>query len=257
MLTFLQADNLQSIPRIRHAFFTRGGGVSQGIYDSLNGGLSSADDPACVHENRRRASAQLDIPPQSFLSCRQTHAAEVVTVRDPWVPDDRPEADAMVTDQRNIALVILTADCVPVLFADDDAGVVGAAHAGWRGALGGILENTLAGMEALGARRATIKAALGPCIWPRSYEVGPAFPAPFLAENPAHENLFRPAPRAEHFLFDLPSYVMGKLRAHGVVSVAAPPADTYQDDARFFSYRRNCHSGIRRAGSLMSAIARL
>ncbi|HTH15498.1 MAG TPA: peptidoglycan editing factor PgeF [Magnetospirillum sp.] len=229
---------LNEVNRIRHAFFTREGGVSEGIYASLNCGPGSNDDPARVAENRARAMAMVDLPPEALITVYQQHTPDVVVVDGPWPNGERPVADAMVTATPGLALGILTADCAPVLFADRRGGVVAAAHAGWKGAVGGVLENTLDKMVELGAKKKNIVAAIGPCIGQRSYEVGPEFPAPFLAEEPANRDFFAPSARQGHFLFDLPGYVSRRLSLLGVVEVTRVPADTCRDEARFFSYRR-------------------
>jgi YfiH family protein len=257
MLEALTADNLATFATLRHGFFTRAGGVSEGVFAALNCGLASADDRAKVMENRRRVAAHLGIPAENLLSAHQIHSPDVATVTSPWKPDDRPQADALVTKGTGIALGILTADCTPILFADARAGVIGVAHAGWRGALSGVIENTVDAMEKLGAARTSIHAAIGPCIGQNSYEVGPEFPAPFLAENDAHKRFFRPAFRSDHYMFDLPGYVAGKLRALGLASVEPSPADTLPDEARFFSYRRNCLKGETRTGIQISVVVRL
>lgn len=241
----LAADNLQGLPGIRHGFFTSAWG---------NCGLSDAYDRDQSAENRRRVAESLSIAPENLLSCYQIHSPNVVTIDKPWEADQRPKADAMVTKERGIALGVLTADCVPLLLVDTKAGVIGAAHAGWRGALSGIIENTLGAMEKLGAAKKSVIAALGPCIAQNSYEVGPEFPAPFLAENPANEKFFRPAFRGDHYMFNLPGYVEARLRALGVTSVEPPSADTCVHEGRFFSYRRSYLQGKQRAGSLISAI---
>lgn len=229
---------LNEVNRIRHAFFTREGGVSAGIYTSMNCGPGSNDDPAAVAENRARAMAMLDLAPQALVTVHQAHTPEVVVVDGPWPEGGRPTADAMVTVTPGLALGILTADCAPVLFADRRGTVVAAAHAGWKGALGGVLDNTLDKMVALGAKKKSIVAAIGPCIGQRSYEVGPDFPAPFLAEEPQNRDFFAPSRREGHYLFDLPGYVSRKLARLGIVDVTRVPADTCRDEARFFSYRR-------------------
>jgi YfiH family protein len=247
MRDILLADNLKNIPAIRHGFYTSAWG---------NCGLSSAYDSVEAAENRRRVAESFSVAPENLLSCYQIHSPDVVTVTKPWTVADRRKADAMVTAERGIALGILTADCVPLLFADTKTGVIGAAHAGWRGAIGGVIENTLDAMEKLGAKRSSIVAALGPCIAQKSYEVGPEFPAPFLAENPANEKFFRPAFRSNHYMFNLPGYVEAKLRGLGVASVEPSPADTCADETRFFSYRRSTLQGTDRAGSLISVIVR-
>ena len=240
----LRSDNFDALP-VRHGFFTRAWG---------NCGLASAYDPTEIAENRERVADHLKVRPAHLLTCYQIHSPDVATVTAPWKPEDRPRADALVTKEPGIALGILTADCAPVLLVDPEAGVIGAAHAGWRGALTGILTNTVVEMEKLGAAARSIHAAIGPCIWQNSYEVGPEFPAPFLAENPANERLFRPAFRSGHYMFDLPGYVTAKLLTLGLASVSPSPADTLPDEACFFSYRRACLTAEDRAGSLISAI---
>jgi YfiH family protein len=252
MLQPLQSDNL-NLPGIRHGFFTREGGVSEGIYASLDCGIADRD-PSQMRENRGRVAAYLGADFEHLLSCHQIHSPDVVTVTALWKIDQRPEADALVTKEKDIALGVLTADCAPVLFADVKAGVIGAAHAGWRGALTGVLENTVTAMEKLGAARGNIYAAIGPCIAWNSYEVGPEFPAPFLAENDDYQRFFRPAFRRDRYMFNLPGYVEAKLRALKLGSVEPSSADTLDDEKRFFSYRRACLKGEKRTGSLISAI---
>jgi len=245
---------LNDFTRIRHGFFTREGGVSQGLYGSLNCGPGSQDDPAAVRENRGRAMAMLELPPAALITVYQAHTAQVEVVTEPWPAGQPPTADAMVTDRPGLALGILTADCAPVLLADGKAGVVGAAHAGWKGALGGVLDNTIKAMVALGARPGRIVAAIGPCIGHRSYEVGPEFPAPFLAEDAANADYFAPSSRPGHALFDLPGYVSRKLARLGLTEVTRVPADTCRDEARFFSYRRATLRGESDYGRQLSAI---
>jgi len=229
---------LNEVNRIRHAFFTREGGVSQGIYGSLNCGPGSNDDSKAVAENRLRAMTMMDLPGSALVTVHQCHTHDVVVVDSPWAEGARPKADAMVTTRPGLALGILTADCAPVLFADRGGAVVGAAHAGWKGAIGGVLENTLDKMIELGAKKKNIVAAIGPCIGQRSYEVGPEFPAPFMAEDPINADFFAPSAKDGHFLFDLPGYVSRKLSRLGVHDVTRMPADTCRDETRFFSYRR-------------------
>jgi YfiH family protein len=229
---------LNEVNHIRHAFFTREGGASQGIYASLNCGQGSHDDPAAVAENRARAMAMLELPPKALVTVYQEHTPNVVVADAPFPEDGRPVADALVTATPGLALGILTADCAPVLFADRRGTIVAAAHSGWKGAIGGVLENTLDKMVELGAKRKNIVAAIGPCIGQRSYEVGPDFPAPFLAEDAINRDFFAPSPREGHYLFDLPGYVSRKLSRLGVQDVTRVPADTCRDEARFFSYRR-------------------
>jgi len=246
---------LNEFVRIRHGFFTREGGVSEGLYASLNCGPGSQDKPEAVAENRRRAMAMLELPEEALVTLYQTHSSDVVVVREAWEPGKAPKADAMVTDQPGIALGILTADCAPVLLADGKAGIIGAAHAGWKGALGDVLDNTVKAMEELGAKRPKIVAAIGPYIGHRNYEVGPEFPAPFLAEDPTNTDYFAPSPtKPDHHLFDLPGYISRKLAKLGVHEVTRVPADTLRDEARFFSYRRATLRGEADYGRQISVI---
>jgi YfiH family protein len=251
----IEAPQLSSLPGIRHAFFTREGGVSTGLYGSLNGGLGSSDDPAHVAENRRRMTDQLGLPPDALVSLHQVHSPEAVVVERPWSRDERPRADGMVTRMPGFALGITTADCGPVLFADAEAGVVGAAHAGWRGALGGVIEATLAAMETLGAEHRRTVAVLGPMIRQDAYEVGPELVEQFRQADGANERFFRPADRDGHALFDLPGYLLTRLVAAGVGEVADLGLCTYADQKRFYSYRRATHRGEPDYGRLISAIA--
>jgi polyphenol oxidase len=239
---------------IRHAFFTREGGVSAGLYSSLNCGFGSGDAAEKVAENRARAMAALDLVPDRLVTCHQVHSPDVVTVAAPWRREDNPRADALVTNCRGIALGILTADCVPVLFADADAGVIGAAHAGWKGALGGVVAATVAAMARLGAAPGRMRAAVGPCIAQRSYEVGPEFPARFLAEDADNGDFFAPARRAGHFMFDIAGYVERRLIAAGIGAIQRAPCDTVAEETRFFSYRRACLKGEKDFGNGLSAI---
>jgi polyphenol oxidase len=245
---------LNDAASIRHAFFTREGGVSAGLFGSLNCGFGSGDAPEKVAENRARAMAALDLAPDRLVTCHQVHSPDVVTVAAPWRREDNPRADALVTDRRGIALGILTADCVPVLFADADAGVIGAAHAGWKGALGGVVAATVAAMARLGAAPGRMRAAIGPCIAQRSYEVGPEFPASFLAEDEANGDFFAPARRSGHFMFDIAGYVERRLIAAGIGTIQRAPCDTVAEATRFFSYRRACLKGEKDYGRGLSAI---
>ncbi len=242
---------------IPHGFLGRRGGVSGGDYASLNCGQGSDDDPACVAENRRRALAAAGLADAALQTLYQVHGCTVVTLAAP-LAGERPKADGMATDRPGLALGILTADCVPVLFADPQAGVVGAAHAGWRGALAGVAEATVAAMEALGANRGGIVAAIGPAIGPGGYEVGPDFPAPFLAERAEAARFFRPAervgPQGRHWLFDLPGYVAARLVSAGAGRVQDLRQDTLADEARFFSYRRGSLRGAPDYGRQISLI---
>lgn len=245
---------LLDLPQINHGFFTREGGVSAGVFASLNCSASSGDDPDKVAENRRRVAAQLGVGAERLTLCHQVHSPDVVVVEKPWPTAERPKADALVTKAKGLAIGILTADCAPVLFADAEAGIVAAAHAGWRGAVGGVLEATIAAMRREGAALGRIKAAIGPCIGANSYEVGPEFPAPFLAQDPAHARFFRPAVRERHFLFDLGGYVRARLAAAGVTAIEATGGDTAAEAARFFSWRRTSLAGERQFGHEISAI---
>jgi hypothetical protein len=248
-------DLLDRDPRIRHGFFTRRGGVSGGLFESLNCGFGSGDAAETVARNRALATERLGLSLDRLVTCHQVHGTTVATVENPWPPDAAPRADGLVTCSSGIALGILTADCAPILFADGVARVIGAAHGGWRGALSGIIEATLDRMEALGAKRARIRAGIGPCIAKRSYEVGPEFPAPFLADNPANAEYFAPAMRTDHFLFDLPGYIEGRLARAGVTLIDRAARDTVAEDRVFFSYRRACLRGEPVYGRALSAIA--
>ena len=251
----IQADALSALPGVRHGFFSRAGGVSEGPFAALNCGFGSGDRAERVDENRSRALARLALPIESLCTAYQRHGTNCVRVTAPWRYDDRPEADALVTDHPGIALGVLTADCAPVLLADHRAGVVGVAHVGWRGALAGIVGAAVDAMAALGARPADIVAAIGPCIGPANYEVGPEFAATFRAANFANDAYFAPAKRTDHFMFDLPAYVADRLGARGVAEVAALPHDTCADAERFFSYRRALLAGEADYGRMLSTIA--
>lgn len=244
---------LNEVNAIRHGFFTREGGVSQGIYASLNCGPGSKDDSRAVAENRARAMALLDLEPSALVTCYQVHSPDVVVVDGPWA-GEAPRADAMVTTCRGVALGILTADCAPVLLADRHGQIIAAAHAGWRGAMGGVLDNTVSKMVELGAKRDSLIAAVGPCINQRSYEVGPEFAAAFLADDADGATFFSPAARDGHFLFDLPGYVSRRLAKLGIGEVTRVPADTCRDETRFFSYRRSTLRGEPDYGRQLSAI---
>lgn len=248
-------EPLAGLPGIRHAFFTRAGGVSAGLYAGLNCGLGSNDAPEAVAENRARAMGMLGLSPDRLVTCYQIHSPDVVTVDTPFPPGQPPRADAMVTARPGLALGILTADCVPVLFCDPEAGVIGAAHAGWKGAVGGVLEATLAAMADLGARIEHIRAGIGPHIAQRSYEVGPEFRARFLAEDAGHVALFLPSARPDHWLFDLGRYVEQRLAAAGITACGHAPHDTAGEEDLFFSYRRATLRGEPDYGRGLSAIA--
>jgi len=248
-------DVLGDCGDVRHGFFTREGGVSGGVFASLNCGFGSADDPQNVARNRAIAMDRLGLSEDRLVTCYQIHSATVLTVETPWRREESPRADGMATDRPGIALGVLAADCAPVLFADPAAGVIGAAHGGWRGALSGVMEATVAAMAALGARPARIHAGIGPCIGPQSYEVGPEFPGRFAAVDAESGAFFVPAARAAHFRFDLPGYIAHRLARLGLAAIAAAPCDTVTDPARFFSYRRACLEGERQYGRALAAIA--
>ena len=251
-MLILKAEMLAS-PHIAHGFFGRRGGVSTGVYESLNCGPGSADDRAAVLENRRRALAALS-PNASLVTLYQVHSATAVTVASPWDIPDNPKADAMATDRSGIALGILAADCAPILLSDSEAHVIGAAHAGWNGALSGVAESAVTAMIGLGAKRERIRAAIGPCISQAAYEVGPEFQARFIAADPANAQFFIPSKRERHWQFDLLAYVAYRLRQDGIAAVEALPACTYAREADFFSYRRATHRKEADYGRQLSAI---
>jgi hypothetical protein len=240
---------------IRHAFFTRAGGVSEALYASLNGGVGSDDAPANVNENRARMAAHLGVEPERLLTAYQIHSPKVVVAEQPWHLNERPRADAIVTRTPGLAIGVSTADCGPVLLADPRAGVIGAAHAGWRGALEGVIEATVAAMEQLGARRAQIVAAAGPMIRQPNYEVGPDLIERFLATDPDNSRYFIPAARAGHALFDLAGYVVDRLRRAEVAEIEDLGHCTYADPAQFYSYRRATHRAEPDYGRHVNAIA--
>ncbi|WP_163847014.1 peptidoglycan editing factor PgeF [Pseudooceanicola aestuarii] len=247
-LEILTSDALSPF---RHGFFTRRGGASSGVFAGLNCGAGSSDQSEIVAINRARVAAALDVAPDHLAGVHQVHSATAVTVDAPVT--DRPRADALVTDRPGLALGILTADCQPVLFADATAGVIGAAHAGWRGALDGVLEATLDAMEHLGAHRADIAAIIGPSISQSAYEVGPEFLDDFLAEDTDNTRFFATG-RDGRYQFDLPGYGLHRLRRAGVGHAEWTRHCTYSDPARFFSYRRTTHAGEADYGRLISAI---
>jgi YfiH family protein len=245
---------LLDLPGIRHGFFTRLGGLSAGVYASLNCGVGSNDRRDVVLANRARAAAALGVAPERLATPYQIHSATAVTVADVWRPGEGPKADAVVTDRPGVAVGVGSADCGPTLFADAEAGVIGAAHSGWRGAVGGVLESTIEAMEALGAHHSRIVAVLGPTISVANYEVGPDLIAAFEKADSANARFFRPAAREGHAMFDLPAYIVARLTAAGV-SAASLDLCTYADPERFYSYRRMTHRGEADYGRLLSAIA--
>jgi YfiH family protein len=251
----LQAPSLSALKGLRHAFFTREGGVSKGIYATLNGGIGSQDEQAAVAENRSRMASALGVTPDRLLSLYQIHSPDVVVAETAWPRDQRPRADATVTNVPGLALGVSTADCGPVLFADAQARVIGAAHAGWRGAFGGVLEATIAAMEKLGAKRERIVAALGPMIRQDNYEVGPDLIERFRAADTANMRFFAPAEREGHAMFDLPGYARSRLERAGISQVEDLGLCTFADPARFYSYRRSTKLGEADYGRHINAIA--
>jgi YfiH family protein len=245
---------LAAIPGLRHAFFSREGGVSGGIYQGLNGGLGSNDDPAHVIENRRRMAEQMGVTPEHFLSVHQIHSPDAVVATGPWPGETRPRADAIVTRTEGIAIGVTTADCGPILFADPAARVIGAAHAGWKGALTGVLESTVDAMEKLGADRSGMVAAIGPLIRQHSYEVGGEFVERFLDADAEHGTFFIPSERSGHSMFDLAGFIRMRLENAGVLMIDDIGVDTYADE-RFYSYRRSVHRKEPDYGRLVHAIA--
>lgn len=235
---------------VKHGFFGRAGGVSEGIYASLNAGTGSNDDPAAIAENRRRIAAAFGIAPTHLVGVHQVHSPDAVFIDEPW-SGERPHADALVTTARGLALSILTADCAPVLLADAEAGVIGAAHAGWKGALRGVLENVVDLMRSRGAK--TISAAIGPCIHQASYEVGPEFEARFLGTDGSFERYFAPAAMGKR-LFDLPAFCAERLRELGVSRTDTLALDTYAYPEKLYSHRRSVHENLGDYGRNCAAI---
>jgi YfiH family protein len=244
---------LSAIPGLRHAFFTREGGVSGGIYEGLNGGLGSNDDAAHVAENRRRMAEQMGVTPDRLLNLHQIHSSDAVVATGPW-QGDKPRGDALVTRTEGLAIGITAADCGPVLLADPAARVIGAAHAGWKGALTGIIESTVEAMEKLGADRSGMVAAIGPLIRQHSYEVGGEFVERFLDADADHATFFIPSDRAGHSMFDLAGFIRMRLENAGVLMIDDIGVDTYSDE-RFYSYRRSVHRKEPDYGRHVHAIA--
>lgn len=255
MVPVLQSASLAALAGIRHGFFTRSGGVSKGCYDSLNGGVGSDDAPEHVAENRARMAAALGLAGERLITAYQVHSAAVVIAEQPWDVSARPKADAIVTRVAGLAIAVSTADCGPILFADAQAGVIGAAHAGWRGALAGVAEATIAAMERCGADRARLVAGLGPMIRQPNYEVGPEFVMQFTRHNSENERFFRSGPRAGHALFDLAGYIAARLAKAGIGRIDDIGRCTYAEPQTFFSYRRSVHRRDPDYGRHLNAIA--
>lgn len=255
MIVFENDAFLNREKSVRFGFFGRQGGVSEGLYSSLNCGPGSDDDPKMVCENRARVAGHLGAKSENLISLWQVHSADCLTITESLPA--RPKADAMVTDRAGLALGVLTADCGPVLFygeKPDGSPVVGAAHAGWKGALGGVLNATLQSMQDLGAQRESIRACIGPCIAQASYEVGEGFEAPFLKQSPENERFFKSSVKDGHLMFDLPGYIASALFMAGVRQVSITDIDTYQEEERCFSYRRTTHNKESDYGRQISAI---
>jgi YfiH family protein len=250
----LGSSLLSAIPGLRHAFFTRAGGVSDGLYEGLNGGLGSSDDRANVIENRRRMAERLGVLPENFLSVHQVHSPDAVVATGPWQGVERPKADAIVTRTEGLAIGVTAADCGPVLLVDPAARVIGAAHAGWKGALTGILESTIETMEKLGADRSAMVAAIGPLIRQQSYEVGHEFVERFIEADAENAVFFIPASRDGHSMFDLAGLIRMRLENAGVLMIDDLGLDTYSDE-RFYSYRRSVHRKEPDYGRHVHAIA--
>lgn len=239
---------------IRHGFFTREGGRSEGVYASLNCGPGSSDEPGHVKQNRSSVAEALGVGPSDLVTLYQVHSPMAVIVDRPWEQGEAPQADAMVCVNPGIALGILTADCVPVLFAEPQAGVIGAAHAGWKGAVGGVLEATVAAMEELEADVSRIHAVIGPCIRQQSYEVDAGFRDSFIDRDSGNEQFFIAGERGGRFQFDIAGFVRSRLTAAGIVHVEDLSVDTYSDEERFFSYRRTTHRNEPDYGRQISVI---
>ena len=252
---YLTASQLHGAPNVRHGFFTRNGGVSTGIFAQLNcGGRGTAESAEVVDENRRIVATKLGIEPDRLLSVCQIHGADVVTVEAPWNFESRPQADAMVTRIPGFGLGILTADCAPVLFADTGAGVIGAAHAGWKGACGGVLQATVSAMVRLGAQQENIIAIIGPSIAQPSYEVDAKFHERFIQDAPENEHFFENMMNDGHCNFDLPGYIRHQLSGIGLKSAHSLGNDTYSEESDFFSFRRSTHRGEADYGRQISVI---
>ncbi len=249
------ASDALAFDGISHGFFTREGGHSTGLFSSLNCGMGSGDDKASVMRNRAVVAGRLGVAPECLLSAWQVHSPDVAVVSGPWQGEERPRVDALVTRTPGLGLGVLTADCGPVLFADPAAKVIGAAHAGWKGALTGVTARTLDVMEEQGADRRNITAVIGPMISKAAYEVGPEFPGRFIETDAANARWFTPSSRAGHYMFDLPGYLEDRLRREGVGIVVNLSLCTFSDEQRFFSYRRATHRNENDYGRLISAIA--
>lgn len=253
-MNVFQSSSLSDLDGVAHGFFGRKGGVSRGIFASLNTGFGSSDDAENVAENRSRIAKHLGTSEGRLVTLYQIHSPNAVHVTSPWSRGQGPQADAMATTERGIALGVLAADCAPVLFADARAGVIGSAHAGWKGAIGGVVEAAVELMEKLGAKRGNISAAIGPCISQRSYEVGPEFRERFVAQASDNSRYFVPSKKADHFMFDLPAYVAMRAKGVGLGHVDVTGVCTYDNAEDYFSFRRTTHLGEKDYGRNLSAI---
>ena len=254
MIEVLKSSLLSTHASIAHGFWGRRGGVSSGVFASLNCGYGSDDDPALVRRNRQAVAESLGTDADRLITAYQVHSADVIHVEAAWLRENAPHGDAMVARARGIALGVLAADCAPVLFADPQAGVVGAAHAGWQGAFKGVIDAVVSAMETLGARRSRIHAEVGPCISQKSYEVGPEFLERFANLDPGLARFFVPSARAGHWMFDLPAFVSFRLEQARVGSFAVLGSCTYELEDRFFSFRRTTHRRESQYGRNISAI---
>lgn len=250
----LTSPLLSAVPGLRHAFFSREGGVSAGIYEGLNAGIGSYDDPGHVAENRRRMAEQMGVAPTHFLTAHQVHSPDVVVATMPWETTARPRADAIVTRTEGLSIGATAADCGPILFVDPNARVIGAAHAGWKGALTGVVESTIAAMEKLGAERGRMIAAIGPLIRQPSYEVGGEFVERFIEADAENGRFFIPSARNGHSMFDLGGFIRMRLENAGILLIDDTGIDTYADE-RFYSYRRSVHRKEPDYGRHVHAIA--
>lgn len=255
MLTPITSPSLSAIPNLAHGYFTRSGGVSGGIYGALNCGLGSHDQRANVLENRARVARHLGTSGDRLLTAHQIHSANAIIVAEPWAADAQPKADALVTKTPGLALGALAADCTPILFCDPEARVIAAAHAGWKGALGGVIAATVTAMESIGAERNRIIAVIGPCIGPKNYEVGPEFLLNFTSQSIDHKAYFNTPAGATRPYFNLPDFIRDSAAASGIGTIASVTTCTYADPDQFFSYRRTTHAGEPDYGRQISAIA--
>lgn len=246
--------DLEKLKFLQHGFFTRIGGMSEGVYEGLNCAYSSGDKKDHVDANRAKVAETLGVTPENLVTLKQVHSAKAVAVTAPFKDGQTPEADGIVTATRGLAIGVLTADCAPVLFADKKARIIGAAHAGWKGAVGGVMEATIDAMEKLGAKRENIHAAIGPCIGPLSYEVGADFKKPFLEQDAGNDAFFTAAEKPDHFIFNLPAYAVHRLTLAGIQTVHDTRQDTLPNESIYYSYRRTCQRKEADYGRQLSAI---